>query len=62
MAHFDTITDGLLDNARNNDVPLNDGWTAEGAIDTYLSESDILALSGAEYDALSTQVAAFLAA
>jgi len=53
---YDTIFAGLQDNARINSVPLSEGWTAETAIDTYLSESQVTALSADEYEALHARV------
>ena len=57
---YDTIAGGLLDNARINGLPLSEGWTAETAIDTYLAEAQVTALSADEYEALYARVTELL--
>lgn len=52
----ETIKEGLADNVRVNGVEFTEAWTAETAIETYLTDSEIEDLSAAEYATLEARV------
>jgi hypothetical protein len=57
---YQTTVDGLLDNARVNQVPLPEGWTPWTAIDAYNPDVDFEAFSNEQCNDLRDRVVRFM--